>query len=226
MRDVRRASRRDRRADRGVSMIELLVGMVLFGVISTLVLTAALGARTVANDAQSNSELTADVRRAMERLVRELRQAGTIDQVDLPSAEGEPTAITFWADFDNDGARDLDAADPEVLTYRFTPSSAQIALTVNDAGGSAITTPVLADNVTAFTLELRSSQWQYDLNGDGIVDWSEIDAVPAPVGNQNGRPDGAELAHIDSVELTVSVFRGGRRQDYRTAVDFRNRHGG
>ncbi|MGQ0631809.1 MAG: PulJ/GspJ family protein [Sporichthyaceae bacterium] len=217
---------RHQRGDRGFTMVELLVGMVLFGVISALVMGSALGARSVADDAQSNSELTADVRRAMERLVRELRQAGTIDHIDLPTAPGDPTAITFWADFDNDGTRDLDAADPEVLTYRHTPSAGLITLTVNDVDGTAITTPVLAENVTAFALSLRSSQWQHDLNGDGVVDWSEIDALPAPVGNQNGRPDGTELAHIDSVGITVAVNREGRRQDYRTQVDFRNRHAG
>lgn len=208
--------------DRGFTIIELLVGMVLFGIISALVLGTALGARSIADDAQSNSELTADVRRAMERLVRELRQAGTIIRVDLPVAAGDPTAITFGADFNNDGdATDLGADDPEILTYRFKPWEAQITLSVNDAAATAPTTPVLAENVTAFTLALRSSQWQYDLNGDGVVDWPELDA--APMGNQNGRPDGAELTHIDSVVLAVSVFREGRRQDYRTGVDFRNR---
>lgn len=212
------------RRDSGFSMIELLVGMVLTSVMGGLLLGSALGAREVTDDARLNSELTGDVRRAMERLVRELRQAGTIDRIDLPINPTDPTAITFWADFDNDRARDTDAADPEVLTYRYIPGSGQITLTVNDAGGTAVTTPILAENVTTFTLSLRSSQWQYDGNADGIVDWSELDAAAAPVGNQNGKPDGNELARIDSVVLELAVFRGGRQQDYRTQVDFRNRH--
>lgn len=210
--------------DAGFTMIELLVGMVLTVVLGSLVMGAALSARQVTDDARLNSELTADVRRAMERLVRELRQAGTIDQIDLPANPTSATAITFWADFDNDGTRDVDAADPEVLTYRYTPASGQITLTVNDANGNAVTTPILAQNVTNFTLSLRSSQWQYDRNADGIVDWSELDLAASPVGNNNGRPDGAELSRIDSVVLAVSVYRDGRRQDYRTQVDFRNRH--
>ncbi|GAA0635540.1 hypothetical protein GCM10009547_44610 [Sporichthya brevicatena] len=210
--------------DQGFTLVELLVAMVLTSVIGALLLGAALGARKVTDDARLNSELTADVRRAMERLVRELRQAGTLLQVDLPATPTAPTAITFWADFDNDGHQDFDAADPEVLTYRYTPATGQITLTVNDAGGHAVTTPILAENVTRFTLSLRSSQWQYDRNADGVVDWSEIDATPAPIGNQNGKPDGAELARIDSVVLEVAVFRGGRKQEYRTQVDFRNRH--
>lgn len=212
---------RTRVRDAGFTMIELLVGMVLTSVLGALALGAALGARESTDNARINSELTADVRRAMERLVRELRQAGDILQVDLPATPTAPTAITFWADFDNDGVKDTDLADPEVLTYRYTPSTGQITLTVNDADGNAVTTPILAQNVTAFSLSLRSSQWQYDRNADGIVDWQELDAT---VGNKNGKPDGIELLKIDSVVLSVSVYRDGRRQEYRTQVDFRNRH--
>lgn len=211
------------RSDEGFTLIEMLVAMVLTGVIGAMLLGSTLDARKITTNAQKNSELTADVRRAMERLVRELRQAGTIDEVDLPATPTSPTAITFWADFNNDGQRDLDAADPEVLTYRFTPGTGQVTLTVNDAAGNAVTTPILAQNVTSFTLSLRSSQWQYDRNGDGIVDWSELDATPG-IGNNNGKPDGAELAHMDSVVIDVAVYRDGRRQTYHTQVDFRNRH--
>lgn len=210
--------------DDGFTLIELLVGMVLTVVVGVLMLGSILGARNVTDDARNNSELTADVRRAMERLVREFRQAGTIDQVDLPTLPTDPTAITFWADFNNDGSRDVDAADPEVLTYRFVPGTGRVTLTINDATGTAVTTPILADNVTSFTLSLRSSQWQYDRNADGVVDWSEIDATATPVGNQNGRPDGNELARIDSVVVSAEVYRDGRQQSYRTQVDFRNRH--
>lgn len=203
-------------------MVELLVAMVLTGVLGTLLLGSVLGARNVTDDARTNSELTADMRRAMERLVRELRQARTIDRVDLPTTPAGAVSLTFWSDFDNDGARDIDASDPEVLTYRYVPASGRLTLTVDDAGGAAVTTPILAENVTSFTLSLRSSEWQYDRNADGIVEEAELDA--SPVGNRNGRPDGAELGHIDSVVLAVAVFRDGRSQNYRTQVDFRNRH--
>jgi prepilin-type N-terminal cleavage/methylation domain-containing protein len=211
------------RSDEGFTLVEMLVAMVLTSVIGAMVIGSTLDARKITDNARANSELTADVRRAMERLVRELRQAGTIDKIDLPVAPTDPTAITFWADFNNDGQRDLDASDPEVLTYRFVPGTGQVTLTVNDAAGNATTTPILAQNVTSFRLSLRSSQWQYDRNGDGVVDWTELDATSG-IGNQNGKPDGAELTHIDSVVLDVSVYRGGRQQTYHTQVDFRNRH--
>lgn len=210
--------------DQGFTMIELLVGMVLLGIIGSLLLGSVLGAQKVVQDTQDNGDLVGDTRLAMERLVRELRQAGTIDAVTLPASAGEPTAITFWADFDNDGARDVDAADPEVLTYRYAPATGQLTLTVDDANGAAVTTPVLAGNVTGFELQLRSSQWQYDTDADGIVDWSELDAAGPPVGNENGIPDGPELARIDSIALRLGVQDGPRNQSYVTQVDFRNRH--
>ena len=213
-----------RRRDHGFTMIELLVGMVLLGVIGALLLGSVLGAQKVVQDTQDNTDLIGDTRLAVERLVRELRQAGTIDAVALPATPGEPTAITFWADFDNDGARDLDAADPEVLTYRYTPATAQLTLTVDDATGTAVTTPILAGNVAGFELQLRSSQWPYDADADGIVDWSELDAAGPPVGNENDVPDGPELARIDSIALRLDVQDGPRNQSYVTQIDFRNRH--
>jgi prepilin-type N-terminal cleavage/methylation domain-containing protein len=211
--------------DAGFTMVELLVGMVLLGILGTTLMAMALSMQKSTMASQKNADLLHETQLAMERLVRELRQAGTIDAVELPATPTSPSAITFFADFDNDGVRDLDASDPEVLTYRFTPTTGKLTLTVNDAAGNAITTPILAGNVTGFGLELRSSLWQYDrtVPPDGIVTWAELDATPG-VGDNDGIPDPAELALIDSVVVTVSVADGAHRQTYRTQVDFRNRN--
>jgi prepilin-type N-terminal cleavage/methylation domain-containing protein len=222
---LRRRSRSPEAPDAGFSLIELLVGMALLSVLGATLLSMALSLQKSTTDATRNADLLHETQLAMERIVRELRQAGTIDEVELPASPTDPTAITFFADFDNDGARDLDASDPEVLTYRFLPGSAQLTLTVDDADGTSITTPILATRVTAFDLDLRSSLWQYDRSvpPDGVVTWSELDATPG-VGNQNGVPDAPELSRIDSVVLTVAVADGARNQTYRTQVDFRNRN--
>jgi prepilin-type N-terminal cleavage/methylation domain-containing protein len=210
--------------DAGFTLVELMVTMVLLGILGTTLATVALNLQSTTTAVRQNSDLLHETRLAMERLVRELRQAGTIDEVELPATPTSPSAITFFADFDNDGVRDLDAADPEVLTYRFDPVGGVLTLTVDDADGNAVTTPILATNVTGFGLELRSSLWQYDRSvpPDGIVTWNELDATPG-VGNQNGVPDAPELSRIDSVVVTVSVRDGQRNQTYRTQVGFRNR---
>jgi prepilin-type N-terminal cleavage/methylation domain-containing protein len=211
----------NRRSDHGFTLIEMLVAMVLSSVLGTLVLGVSLGLRHDADAVHASSDLQDAVRLATERIVRELRQAGSIDEVDLPQSGNDPTAITFWADFNGNGVRDLDVSDPEVLTYRLVPGTGQLTLTVDDARGSAVTTPILATNVTAFGIDLHSSLWQYDRNGDGIVTWQELDTASG-IGNNNGKPDGRELPLLDSVIVAITVRDGSHSQTYRTQVDFRN----
>lgn len=215
-RDDERAPR-----DAGLSLVEVLVGMALFGVLGTLLLGLVLSTSRVTEDVRALSGINEESRLAMERLNRELRQAAAITAVRLPASPTDTTALTFWTDFDGNGVQDLNAADPEVMTYRWNPVSGRLTLTVNDATGTAVTRPVLAANVSGFTLGLRSSQWQHDLDGDGTT-WQELDA-PTAGGNGNGVPDGTELQQIDLVELRLTVLDGARAQTYSTHVDLRNR---
>lgn len=205
----------------GFSLVEVLVAMGLFSVVGSLLLGLALSTSEVAEDTRTLANVNEESRLAMERMSRELRQASSVTSVEFSPT----TAITFWTDFDGDGAQDLNAADPEVLTYRWNPATKRFTLTANDASGTAVTRPVLAANVSGFTLGLRSSEWQYDGSiatspADGATSWQEIDYA---IGNRNGAPDGAELEHIDSVDLSMTVLDGARAQTYTTRVDLRNR---
>ena len=54
--------------------------------------------------------------------------------------------------------------------------------------------------------------------------WEELDADPAGVrGNGNKLLDRRAPATIDSVAIELTLFKGERRQTYRTQVDLRNR---
>ena len=206
--------------DDGFSLVEVLVAMSLFGVLGSLLLGLALGTSRVTEDVRSLTNVNEESRLAMERMVRELRQARSITAVTLPPAS--TTSLTFWTDFNGNDAADLAAADPEVLTYRWNPATNRLTLTANDATASAVTRPVLAASVSGFVLELRSSRWQLDADGNGQTTWQELDA-PAGGGNGNGVPDGTELDAIDQVGLTMTVLDGSRAQTYTTRVDLRNR---
>lgn len=209
--------------DRGVSLVEVLVAIGLFGVLASLLLGFAISTSRVTEDVRQLTGLSEESRLAMERLTRELRQANAVVDVDLPAASTDTTSLTFWTDFDGDGVRDLNAADPEVLTYRWNPPTARLTLTANDPDGTTVTRPVLAGNVSSWTIGLRSSLWQYDADGDGTTTWQELDAVTAG-GNGNGRPDGLELDRIDAIRIELTVRDGQRSQRYRTEVDLRNRN--
>jgi type II secretory pathway pseudopilin PulG len=209
------------RDDSGVSMVEVLVAIGLFGLLSSLLLGFGLGTSRVAQDTNQFANVSEDARLVMERLSRELRQANEVTAVQLPTPSStDATEITIWIDFDGKGDKDQDAADPEILTYRWEPSTRLLTLTANQGGG-AVTRPLLSSIVSGFTIDLYSSLWSYDTNGDGRTSWSELDA--APVGNQNGKPD-VELARIDVVAISLTVLDGPHKQVYNTQVDLRNRN--
>lgn len=207
--------------DGGFTLIEVLVAMGLFGVLASLLLGLSLSTGQVTGDVRALTNINEESRMAVDRLSRELRQAGEVTAVSLPSGATDRTAITFWTDFDGDGAKDLNAAEPEVLTYGWDPVTDRFSLTVNDASGTAVTRPLLAANVSEFTVDLRSSQWQFDADGNGRTTWQELDVSTAG-GNANGVPDGAELLKLDLIGVRMVVLDGARAQTYTTRVDLRN----
>lgn len=217
-----RQSTRRLAGDDGLSLIEVLVAMGLFGVLGALLLGLAVSTSQVTEDTRHLVDVTEQSRLAMERMSRELRQAEAITSTELPTSENDTTSITFWTDFNGNNTRDLNAADPEVMTYRWDPVSKQLTLTANDFGGDSVTRPVLAVNVSNFVLELRSSEWEFGQNTAGVTTWAEVDASGAPVGNGDGAPNGEELEHIDLVSVLMTVSTQGRSQTYSTQIDLRN----
>ncbi len=212
------------RRDEGISLVEVLVAMGLFGVLGTLLLGFAISTSQVTDETRKLSGVNEESRLAMERFSRELRQANEILSFTLPDDSAvDPIALTFWTDFDGDGAQDLSATDPEVLTYRWNPTNHRLTLTANDPSGTAVTRPVLASNVSAFSLDLSSSLWEYDHDGDGVTTWQEIDEY-APIGDGDGVPDPLELDLVDLVSVSMTVLDGPHRQTYSSGVDLRNRN--
>ncbi len=204
-----------------MTLIEMLVAMGVFALLGTLLLGFAISTGAVRTKVEASADLTSDARLSLERMSRELRQAREIDAVQFQAASATTTAITFWTDFNGNGLRDTAATDPEVLTYRWDPTTQQLTLTANDASGTAVTRPVLAGRVTTFELQLNSSLWQYDLNGNG-TDWTELDAAGGVVGNKNAKPDNPELKHIDLVSVRLVVSSGGSAQTFLMKSDLRN----
>lgn len=207
--------------DQGLGLVEVIVAMGLFGVLTTVLLGFALGTSRVTEDTRMLAGVNEESRLAMERFARELRQAREITAYTRPAAPGDQVAFTFWTDFDGDGAKDLGVADPEILTYRWDPDDNRLTLTANDADGTELTRPVLAANVSRFDIDLYSSHWEHDANADGMTSWSELDAA---VGGTTGVPDATDLGYVDLVTVTMTVLDGPHRQTYRTEVDLRNRN--
>jgi prepilin-type N-terminal cleavage/methylation domain-containing protein len=210
----------------GFTLVELLVAMSLFLVLGSLIMASVLSMSRATSDVRQFTNINEQARIATERITRELRQAKEIRGAEIPTTAGGDTSVTIGVDFNNTGTVETVTADPEVLTYRYDSSLKKLTLTANDETGHAVTRPILSQQVSAFTLQFRSSRWQYDGNNptgvkDGVTDWTEIDRTPG-IGNGNGVLDPAELAYVDLVSITLSVLEGSHKQTYETQVGLRN----
>ncbi len=185
----------NRRRDRGFTLIEVLVAMVLFGVLASLVLALALATQRTSTATQRQVSLNEEARVAIERISSELRQARAVTAVD---ASGSALiGLTFEADFNGDGVIDPAGPSPEVLTYRWDQSAGTLTITADDADGHSITRPVLAATVTDFSVEL--------FGGSGALTASQLPAV-------------------DRVTVSLRVEDGGMHS-YATDIYLRNVRG-
>ena len=221
--------------DLGLGLVELIVAIGLFGVLGSILLGLALSTSRATETTEGIANVSEESRLAMERMTRELRQAKAIVAIQLGTTspttypanclnpDSQLSAFTFWSDFNGNGVKDLNAADPEVLTYRWNPTSDKLTLTANDASGKSVTEPVLAAKVASFSVDFASSSWEYDTDQDSTTDWCELD-TRLDVGNQNYAPDGDEVKLIDLVTISMSVKDGSHTLAYRTRVDLRNQN--
>lgn len=212
-------------SDSGFTIVELLVTMALFGVLTTVLFSVFQNSQTMTRTHQQNTDLNEESRLVLNRMSRELREAQTIVSVANPVGFGyDPAAevaVTFQVDFNGNGVIEPAAPDPEEITYRYKPADKRVLL---QAGG--VTSPILAANVESFKLTYASKKYECDSNSDGSVTWEELDAAPSPcpeeIGNSNTALD-AELVAVNSITIEFTVLTGGRSQEYRTQLDLRNR---
>lgn len=225
------------RRDAGATLVELLVAMTLLMVFGSMAVVAIVSARDATDSTRTSVRLNEDARVALNRLGRELRQADAITRV---SKDGSPTAtapvlqaspkaarsFTLTVDFDGDGVIEPSAVDPEQITY--TWDGTRLLLSAFDTSGVLSTSPVLAEQVSSFSVDFRSSEWAYDCNGDGVTSWTELDKFStcapssAGVGDNSGTLTSTELAQVDSAVIEITVLQGSKRQDYRLQIDLRN----
>lgn len=215
-------SRVRRSEEHGFTIVEAITAVTIFGVLSAAMFSTVMSSQSSVKSTRRTNNLNEEARVALNRLSRELRQAQRISYVD----PANPSALLeFEVDFNNNGIIEPSAVDAERLRYSYDPNADQILLTSATPTGTTVTLPILASDVTAFTLDYRSRDYRYDRNGDGVTTWQELDPTPANggVGDGSGSLTDAELAYIDSVVISFTVLKDRQAQVYRTQVDLRNR---
>ncbi len=222
-------------ADRGFTMVEMLVAASLFMMLNLFTFSAVLSHAKVTEATRDATDINQEARLVLNRMARELREASAVTAATNPGvfaysptyATHDPAAdssLTFEVDFNNVNGIEPNAPDPELITYKYDRAGERLLL---QAGGQTL--PVLAANVTAFKLSFTSRMHEYNgtLTGgvpnDRIVTWEELDADPTGVRGNGNKTLDMELTYVDSVVIDITLFKGQRKQTYRTQVDLRNR---
>ena len=112
--------------DRGVTLVELMVSMLLVAFVSAAVVSGMTSAMRSANLHREDDQAVQDLRIAKERLTRELRTAAELQAASASS-------ITVWIDADATGDED----PGEVVTWEIT-SVGSLTRSTDTAAASAV----------------------------------------------------------------------------------------
>jgi prepilin-type N-terminal cleavage/methylation domain-containing protein len=100
-------------ADSGVTLVELMVVMVIVGIVTTLITGAIISASSNARFNEDEARGLADVRKVVERLGRDVRQARSIN------AGATENELVLWIDENSDFRRQ----NNEIVTWQLEPST-------------------------------------------------------------------------------------------------------
>lgn len=188
----------------GFTLIEILVGVALFSVLSVGFYSVLLAGVRGSETTQSIADISEEARLGLNRMVRDTRQA-----TEITAASADGTAYTIRVDFNRDGDTD-DAGERE----RFSYAAGEILLE-----GEVLVTgvsPIGGEPVFDFSTNLL----EYDLNGDGVATWEEVDEVEDGDANDLDAP---ELEVLSNVQFTVRVSDEDRATNFRAEAQLRNR---
>ncbi|MGH2771626.1 MAG: PulJ/GspJ family protein [Actinomycetota bacterium] len=224
--------RRLNREEGGLTLIEMMVVIGVFSIITSLAFAVVLNTSNNAKVVRQATDLNEESRLVMNRLSREMRQAARVVAVlnpDFTNADGTEricgvvsspcfnpatnVGITFQVDFNRDGIIQFTGADPEQITYCYDKANSRLVMQTTSASvppcipdAAATVYPILAANVSVFKLTYRSSDYRCDANNNGVVTWQEVETALNPCPDTAGDLVGgvsALDAELNSVDQVV-----------------------
>ena len=177
------------RDDRGVSLVELSVAMMIGAILLAATAAAFIGAMRTVRSVNASTSSVADARTAMEAVTRSLRVA--YKPAGQPSAvvSAGPTGVRFWALLNRTGAPTLTDPPPTLVSYAYTGG----CLTETQAVGATTRTKCLVRTTVAPTFTYFST---------GAATVAGAPAAPLPA----TPPD---LTAIRSVQVSLTVKAPG-----------------
>jgi prepilin-type N-terminal cleavage/methylation domain-containing protein len=145
---VRRATSMPRQ--QGITLVELLVGMLILGIVSTMLITGWVNLQRSSAFAVESNDTRGDARDALARVANELRDA---QPVSLPTGSPTPSYV------------------PDLLTEA-QPMSATFYSVFNEPGAGADVGGSGARRLTRIWLDTtdRTLYWRRDTNESGTID--------------------------------------------------------
>lgn len=186
------------RSEDGFTLVELLVALSLFAILSTSFFFVMLGGVGGSETTQQVADISEEARLGLNRMIRDTREAQRL-------TAASPTSYTILVDFNRDGDV-VDAGEQE--TFRFTAGT----ITLNGEVLVRGIEQVGAESVFSFS---SNNLEDYDVNRNGIATMAEVQSVENDAN--------AVLPAITTVAFSIGVNSGDRETNFRTEAQLRNR---
>jgi type II secretory pathway pseudopilin PulG len=216
--------RRVRSDESGMTLIEILVSISLFMIVSVGFYQVLFSGSNGADTAQNIVQVSEEARLGFNRMIRDTRESLTLQG---SGGTGAPTSTLYnvQIDFDGDGTITTSGAngtgDFENLTFTYSAGDREIKL--NGETLIAGVEPIGSQPV----FDYASNLLEYDWDANGTTSWQEIDAASAHgitgVGNNNGVIDGSEPNLLSSVVFSFRVVVDDEQEDFYSEAQIRNR---
>lgn len=200
---------RDRQA--GVTMVELLVAIGIFSIVSVSFYSVLFAVQRGSNDSREVARVSEEARLGFNRMVRDTREG-------LELTAASPTEYTVHVDYE-------DAEGVQVLTFKKTGNEIRLNNETLMEGVDCIRqSTTCVQDVFRYT----SNRLEFDWNADGVTTWQELDASAAPahgvvgVGNNDGQLN-VELPFVTDVMFALEVVNGDSEGELIASAQLRNR---
>ena len=218
----------------GFTIIEMLVAITLFGIMSTSLYQVLIAQTKGADKTRSLGKVADEARLGFNRMTRDVREADAITWV-----SGTQNQFTINVNFNDDAYYQNPNAqdDDEVLTYTFDSTTGTVTLCnqLDHVACTSSNSEVLMQGVEPIPSKqpftFTSSKLEYDWGPPyGITTWDELDAASNPtthnvvgVGNNDGAFNAGEFPFLTTVAFALRLTNAGNSTDFYSTVQMRNK---
>lgn len=208
-----------RESEAGFTLVELLVAIGLFAVISVTFYTALFSGVRGGNASRSIVRVSEEARLGFNRMVRDTREADSFVAV-------SPTSYRVRTDFDRDGSFESpnQQGDYEDITFTFDQGDQEIVMTTPTLPAGEVLMRGVLRVPGRDVFSYASNLLEYDTSpADGVTTCLELDAALSPaVGNGNNSCDSGEIPFLASVQYALAINEDDRTTNFFTQAELRN----